>query len=407
MHKEIKECRACGRDKLELVLDLGNQPPANSYHKEGETLEEFPLALNVCQHCFHGQLSVVVDPDSLFKHYLYVSGTSTTLKDYFEWFVNYAENRYGYNGTRPLKVLDIACNDGSQLDAFKAVGHETFGIDPAQNIVPTAIAKGHKVICDYLTPESISSLEQYKFDIIIAQNVFAHTHDIFTFLQTIKPFMEPETVVLIQTSQANMFLRNEFDTIYHEHLSFFNTKSMRSIADRVHLHLNNVDKTDIHGTSYVFELSLSRTQLGADQVAATMLLEEMEGLYNMETYKRFAQNAVHVTKGLKEYIEYYRLRGDRVLGYGAAAKGMTVLNFGEIDLDGIIDDNPLKQGLLTPGRNIPIYDSSILTETPEDIVIVPLAWNFFDEIRQRIGKVRPRNGDILIQYFPELVLHVG
>jgi 2-polyprenyl-3-methyl-5-hydroxy-6-metoxy-1,4-benzoquinol methylase len=157
----------------------------------------------------------------MFKNYLYVSGTTQTLKDYFDLFakktLEYAPNA--------KNILDIANNDGTQLDSYQKLGLKTYGIDPAVNLYNEAVSKGHKVICDYFNLDTIKQFNN-SFDIITAQNVFAHNKYTVDFLLSCKTLMHDESVLFIQTSQANMVLNNEFDTIYHEHLSFFNTNSI-------------------------------------------------------------------------------------------------------------------------------------------------------------------------------------
>lgn len=387
------KCRCCGASELVEVLDLGAQPLANSYHKKDELLTEYPLSINLCPECYHTQLSVVVDPNLMFKNYLYVSGTTKTLKDYFDFFAKFTIHRFVHrNGSRPDKVLDIACNDGTQLDCYAEQGLSTYGIDPAENLIPRVSPK-HKVICGYFPEDGF----QEDFDIIIAQNVFAHTHDIESFMTKCKELLRDEGVIYIQTSQSNMFERNEFDTIYHEHLSFFNSKSMKAIVDRCGLVLNNVFKFDIHGSSYIFEISKKNFDSNLESVLS---IEENKGLYSIELYEEFSKNASRVVNDLKNKIEEYRSKGNVVVGYGAAAKGMTLLNFGSIELDFIVDDNPMKVGLLTPGTNTEIFGPEVLNSV-ENLVVVPLAWNFFSEIKNRVSEYR--NGEtIFIKYFPEI-----
>ena len=181
--KEKKECVCCGKNDLSLALDLNTQPLANSYHKEDEVLEEYPLGLNLCKDCYHLQLTHIVNPDLLFKDYLYVSGTSQTLKDNFEWFADFvleytANCRWNWPNPRVNNVLDIACNDGTQLDCFKKKqAIETFGVDPAENLYELS-SKNHNVICDYFD----SDLYDRTFDVVIAQNVFAHNSNPKKFL---------------------------------------------------------------------------------------------------------------------------------------------------------------------------------------------------------------------------------
>lgn len=396
--KELKECLCCGSKNLSMTLDLGEQPMANSF-LENENDEEltFPLVLNLCRDCYHLQLSHAVNPDLLFKNYLYVSGTSQTLRDYFDWFANLT---FDYCTEKPKTVLDIACNDGSQLNSFKALGLTTYGIDPATNLHPIS-SREHEVVCDYFTDKYIEHFKSKNLDIITAQNVFAHNDYPLDFLKQCKEIMHDNTVLFIQTSQANMVKNNEFDTIYHEHLSFFCANSMNELAKRAGLYLIDVAKTPIHGTSYMFVFS--KTPGNTEGVEAVLREERDAGLNTPATYNEYARLAQKAVEDLKDAIVAYRTEGFVVAGYGAAAKGMTLLNFGHIDLDFIIDDNPLKQGRFSPGMHIPVESIDILDECHGiNVAFVPLAWNFFDEIKRKIKAKRDNPEDVFIRYFPKI-----
>ena len=400
---ENKKCFCCGNDNLKTILDLGNQPLANDYHDGSTVQNEYPLRLNLCDKCFHLQLSHTVNPDLMFRHYLYVSGTTQTLKDYFDMF---AAKTLEYN-PEAKTILDIACNDGTQLDSYKKLGLNTYGIDPAKNLYDGAVAKGHDIVCDYFNIESIDKFGDTKFDIITAQNVFAHNKYTVDFLLSCKELMDDKSILFIQTSQANMVLNNEFDTIYHEHLSFFNTNSMKTLVERCGLVLSDVFKTDIHGTSYVFVIT--KKDLGLEGTAEMLAFEEEKGLYDVLTYPEYALKCYKATYNLRNKLE--ALSSDYLLvGYGAAAKGNTLLNFGNIGLDFIIDDNPLKQNLYTPGMNIPIVGVdhlNTLAVKDKKIAFVPLAWNFYTEIRSRIKAKRDNPNDLFIKYFPTLEVNEG
>jgi 2-polyprenyl-3-methyl-5-hydroxy-6-metoxy-1,4-benzoquinol methylase len=391
--KELKVCLCCKGINLTKILDLNSQPLANSYLKsKNESEESFPLAVNYCNDCTHLQLTHAVNPDLLFKNYLYVSGTTKTLRDYFDSFVGIVSG-YLKNATN-LSVLDIACNDGSQLDSFKKYGHKTYGIDPADNLYQLS-SKNHNVVCDYFSKESISRLTEQKFDVIVAQNVFAHNTYPKLFLEVCKQHLLKNGKVFIQTSQADMVKYGQFDTIYHEHISFFNVKSMVALVKNTGLYLQDVLKTDIHGTSYVFVLSQN-----IEDDNSVMLIEK-DFAQTREVIENFAEMAKSVVVNLKNELEKYKYCV--IVGYGAAAKGNTLLNFGEIDLDYIVDDNPLKQGLYTPGRNIKIVSLDELIKLARDkpIVWVPLSWNFFDEIKNRV-KQKYAMATVFIKYFPKL-----
>jgi len=387
--RKITECLCCGNKQLDVILDLKDQPLANSYTKTKEEFEyKYPLAINYCEKCTHVQLTHRVNPDLLFKDYLYVSGTTKTLKDYFDWFVDYT-TQFG-DGSKT--VLDIACNDGTQLDAYKKKGYTTYGVDPAENLFPTS-SKNHNVWLGYFDRDYVDTVNT-KFDIITAQNVFAHNDYPLEFLKFCKEILNDNGHVFIQTSQADMIKNNQFDTIYHEHISFFSVESFCALAKRAGLVVRAVERTPVHGTSFVFVLS----KTGEDN---SDLLIAQEG--PRITYKNMLQYAMkcnNVAEDTYRAISDLKRKGYKVIGYGAAAKGNTFLNYSGILLDYIVDDNPLKVGLYTPGNKVPIYSPDMISQEGEPVCVVPLAWNFFKEIKNKVLQ-RKTDNIIFFKYFPE------
>lgn len=398
----ITHCLACGSSDLKLTLDLGSQPLANSYKlNKDEAQPIFPLAINHCKKCFHVQLTHAVNPDLMFKDYLYVTGTSKTMNDHCKWFAGYAYE-YFFNMTqrRPVDVLDIGCNDGTQLNFFKDKEMQTYGVDPAENLLELS-SKNHVVWAEYFDDEFVKKLEiTSDFDLIVAQNVFAHNYDPLGFLKSASKVMSNHSLMFIQTSQADMILNNEFDTIYHEHISFYNTNSMNELCKRAGLFLVDMVRCPLHGNSYIFVVSkIDRRPENVKNLVA------MDGdLYNEEVYEQYENNCQWILHDLQLIESQLREGGYKLIGYGAAAKGMTLINWTKLRLDCIIDDNPLKQGRYTPGISIPIVSSDILsTYKPEDkIAFIPLAWNFFDEISKRIKSVRDNENDLFVTYFPSV-----
>jgi len=385
---EIKECLACGHDHLLPVLDLNDQPLANSYKKTKDEPEaSYPLKINRCNVCCHVQLSHIVNPDLIYKNYLYVSGTTKTYVDYMSWYADFVCERFN---VYPQSVLDIGCNDGSQLDKFKARGLKTYGVDPAENL-HTLSSKNHNVLCGYFDKHFLQTV-----DIITCQNAFAHNPNPLEFLKNCKKNLEINGLIFIQTSQSDMILNNEFDTIYHEHISFYNIKSMLLLCNRAGLNLIDVIKTPIHGTSYIFVISADKS--APANIKNLIEMEISAGLYDATTYVKYTQNCIEMVDKFKEKVEYWRNQGYKVVGYGAAAKASTFLNFSKVSFDMIIDDNPLKQGLYTPGSSVGIVGSDALnTFTKDDkILFVPLAWNFFKEIRERIITKRNNFNDVFL-----------
>jgi 2-polyprenyl-3-methyl-5-hydroxy-6-metoxy-1,4-benzoquinol methylase len=395
---ENTHCLACGSDNIHTALDLGRQPLANSYKDlPDETEARYPLGVSLCHDCFHLQLGHTVDPAIIYKNYLYASGTNQTIRDYSAWFANFCLESCAKFDT----VLDIGCNDGTQLDYFKALGVKTYGIDPAENLHPKSSAK-HSVICDFFGPEAVEKLSKVEYDLIVAQNVCAHNPDPKAFLESCAKLMADHTVLFVQTSQADMVLHNEFDTIYHEHVNFFNANSMSVLAKRVGLHVIDIVKTPIHGNSYIF--ILSKHAFNKHRVDNIIALEAAYGLLNLETYTKWENHVQGLVKKLKSEVNSYRRQGYTIAGYGAAAKGNTLLNFSKIELDFIIDDSPLKQGKFTPGAGCKIVGIDQLKKykTKDKILFMPLAWNFFPEIKSKIQAARSNPNDLFIRYFPEV-----
>lgn len=395
---ENKLCLACGSNNIHACLDLGDQPLANIYPSELTELQTYPLAVNLCHSCFHVQLTHSVNPELIYRDYPYVSGTTNTLNEYFRWFANYA-NQYVKDKT----VLDIGCNDGSQLDAFKNLDYVTIGIDPAENIISKAESeKSHSFHHGFFDSTTTEKLKDYgPYGAILAQNVFAHNPDPLKFLDNAKQLMDNDSLLFIQTSQANMIKNSEFDTIYHEHINFFNIRSFSKLVARANLFVRSVIKTDIHGTSYVFIVG-KKDDIIEDW---SNLLREEDCLYYTETYKKWVENAQRIKNDVSITINTLRNDGYKIYGYGAAAKGNTFLNYCKIKVDLIIDDNPAKQNKYTPGTNIPIHDISILNNVDIDkLVFLPLAWNFFDEIKSRIKLVRNNPADVFVKYFPNICI---
>ena len=398
--RPIEECIACGSSDLVPVLDLNDQPLANSYKKvQNEPEQTYPLAINRCKHCYHVQLTHQVNPELMFKDYAYVSGTAKTQLEYFNWFVTYITEKFGKT---PKTVLDIGCNDGSFLNAWGGTGAKTYGVDPAENLYPIS-SLNHTVHLGFFTGKEFGNKE---FDIITCMNAFAHNADQLSLLKNISKCMHTDTLLFCTISQADMIFNGEFDTIYHEHLSFYNIKSARALCDRAELNLIDVVKHPIHGGSYIFVIS--KTIKDINHITNLVIGESHLGLYDDKTYELYAEKCYKTANKFAETIRHYRSKGIPVIGYGAPAKGNTLMNFANEAPDFIIDDNPLKQELYTPGMSCLIKSSAYLKDNYEytdTICFVPLAWNFYDEIVGNIKSLRPNKKDIFVKYFPELTVN--
>lgn len=412
LYKMIEHCRVCGA-RTRSLLDLGSQPLANNYTRYNEMLdynplhlnaeESYPLHLHYCSECFHTQLNCVVSPEKLFKNYLYVSGTSKTLENFFyEFSESVLLNHYGKcnnESVKEIKVLDIACNDGSQLDAFHKFFNNndvegnikitTVGVDPAENIYNdiSSHKREHDIYCEFFSQSTVNKLkEKYgEFDIIIAQNVFAHIDYPGEFLRYGKQLMHDNSSLYIQTSQKNMILQNQFDTAYHEHLSFFNTNSMNILCNKNGLVLVNVHEHEIHGTSYIFEIK--KIDSGSANVEKIIEKEFIDGMYSESTYEYYNLKCLEYKNDFSNKVIRYKLQDKQVIAFGSTAKSMTVINFCRFSnkhIDFMIDENKLKQGLFTPGSNILVCPITDLKDINKECVILITAWNFYKEIKEKI-----------------------
>lgn len=395
--QQLTECLACGGQHLTKTLDLGEQPLANSFVDNSAQPEaKYPLAVNLCNDCYHLQLTHAVNPELIYKNYLYVSGTSQTLKDHSAWFSRWVRETIGF---WPTTVLDIGCNDGTQLNAFKDAGYMTYGVDPAENLHPIS-SQNHNVYCGFWDDSALAHFDK-TFDVITAQNSFAHNPDPLSFLTHVKSVMNESSRLYIQTSQCDMVANGEFDTIYHEHINFYNINSMNELCKRAGLNLVDVVKAPVHGTSYIFVIAKSQSK--PYHIDNLIALEAQQGLQSGDTYAHWASNAYFLVERLKDQIDAYARAGYIIAGYGAAAKGNTLLNYSKLYMDFVIDDNPLKQDKLTPGSHIPVVPASHLGRytSKDKIVFVPLAWNFYSEIKSKILIRRYSENDKFIRYFPE------
>jgi SAM-dependent methyltransferase len=396
-YEKKKLCRCCLSNDLLLYLDLGKQPLANSYHK-GEKLPTAPLEVMLCRNCFHNQLSVVVDPDAMFKDYLYVSGTTQTFRDHTRELAKDAVKRFK---TKNLSVMDIACNDGTQLEFFRDLGCDAYGVDPAKNLRSITRKKKIPVVVDYWTSK-IANKFKNKFDIMTGTNVFAHVDDVDEFLTASKIALKDDGLLILEFPYAdNMVKHNEFDTVYHEHLSYFLVNSFKTLANRMGFSIVDVLRTSIHGGSIRFFLKKGEHK---ESIKVKRLIddEKNSGLLKEKTYIKYADQVAKNKEQMKKLLDQIKKEKKKIIGYGASAKGNTMLNYFKINFSYVVDDNDLKQGYLTPGRNILIKNPAVLAEEKEDFYIVILAWNFYNEIASRIKRIRKNKKDKAIVYVPKV-----
>jgi SAM-dependent methyltransferase len=405
-HSPITECLCCGSVELKLTLDLKMQPPANMYLRQPRRdTPFFPLALNRCEKCWHSQLSWNVDRSIIFDDYAYVSGTSQTLSKFFQWFAVALKRTTGSS----KRVLEIAANDGSLVSSLIEQGFDCVGVDPAKNIVESANEKGLPIKLGYWP--AIASQINGKFDVIIGMNVLAHVDQPLEFLSACKGKLSTGGIIIIQPSQARMIPNGEFDTVYHEHVSFFNSNSISKLSERVGLKLVGTALVRVHGDSPVYflmhdnEFVVPSFSAFADEefgISEDLLdYEKRSGLFEEITYKKFAKTAIQVIDQLVDVVEEHRKIGFRIAFVGAAAKAITVLNAASIQPDFLLDESPLKIGLYAPGCNLVVDSLISVGEWDRPTLFIISAWNFRTELTKKLSDIGVPLGSKFYSYFPK------
>ena len=396
-------CRVCGHDAFEPILSLGPSPLANAFLRSEEEFSSepfFPLDLYFCRECSLLQLLDVVNPEVMFRHYLYVTGTSTTMAEHNTAFAKLMAGRLEL---RPADlIIDIASNDGSLLRCFRDLGMATLGVEPARNLAMQASDAGIETVNDFLSPalaEAIRAKRQ-PARLVSANNVLAHVDDPASFLTACRTLVGDDGLITIEVPWVRELLdRLEYDTVYHEHLSYFSATSLLHLCARVGLAAVRIERVPVHGGSLRIYLSRSAPR-HSPEALAFQSAEADAGVTDTARYRRFAEDVRSHREKLRALIERLRADGSEIVGYGAPAKGNTLLNYCGITtatLPYTVDKNPLKVGLLTPGTHIPVKPVSALLDAPRrpDYVLI-LAWNFADEIMQQLRSYRERGGRFIV-----------
>lgn len=401
---KISSCRICKNESLKKVLDLGSTPPANSFLRKDELKKKetfFPLQVYFCKRCNLVQLGHVVSPELLFKKYLYVSSTSPVFIRHFEDYAKSVFNKFRLN--KNSFIIDIGSNDGILLRPFKKLGTKVLGVDPAEDIAKKATKEGIQTLPRFFDQKAAKEiLKKYgKADIITANNVFAHVNDLDELTKAVKILLKPNGVFVIEAPYLVDFLeKNLFDLVYHEHLSYLSINPLEFFFNKHGMKIFDVLKVSSHGGSIrVFV----KNKDGKHKIMPSVKIfikEEMNKELNKEkTYLDFADKIKENKEKLLKLLKDIKAQGKKIVGYGAPAKGNTLLNYFGIDskiLDYIVDDSPLKQGLYTPGTHIPVVSSEKLSKEPKPDYIFILAWNFAQPIMKKLSIFSGRGGKFII-----------
>jgi SAM-dependent methyltransferase len=360
----------------------------------------YPLDVFFCASCTHLQLLDVVDPLVLYKHYLYVSGTSPVFVRHFQEYARYVIERFS-PPPRGL-VVEIGCNDGTLLHCFKQNGLLVLGVDPAEEITQRTVASGIDVVNDFFTPRIASEIraKHGPADIVVANNVIAHIDDISAVMEGVHTLLARNGVFVFEVSYlVDVFEKTLFDTIYHEHIDYHSVQPLVNFFRRHGLELIETKRVDSHGGSLrgVVQHVGGPHKVG-DCVAEAVEHEHKLGLDKAQTFRLFADHIEVIKRDLTTLLRRLKHDGMRIAGFGAPAKTTTLmyhLGFRPGIIDFIVDDSPLKQGLYTPGMHIPVVSSDQLYAQRPDYVVI-LAWNFAVPIMQKHAKYLENGGHFII-----------
>lgn len=395
-------CRGCGSERLYLFLPLGDHPLANGFLRS-EQLEEpeprFPLDAYVCLDCGLIQVADQVPP-GYFRHYVYIPSTSDQMHGHFSGLADVVNARF-LSSPDDL-TIDIGCNDGLFLSFLVEQGRRALGIDPATNIAELAREKGVDVVNEYFTPEIARTVrdEYGPAAVVVSTNTFHHIGDLDPFTLGVTILLDSDGVFVVEVPHAlELVEQNEFDGIYHEHVSQLTVKSFVDHFRRFGLEVFGVDPLDVHGGSMrIFARPAANGAAVAPEVRRWIDREADRGLFQPETYDAFRARVELIRSELLEQLSALKREGKTIAGYGASARGNTLLNYGGIGpeiLDFIADRNPLKQGLYTPGMHIPVVPVERLLEERPDYVLV-IAWNFAEEIIRQLDDYRREGGRFIL-----------
>lgn len=380
IYKRIYKCLVCDSKKLKCYVNLGRQPLANNLSKK-ITFNKYPLKVNFCKICFHNQLSIAVKKEKLFKNYLYLSSQSKTLQNHFDSSAKKYIKKFKLK--KNSNIIDIGSNDGISLKSFIKFGYKkTIGIEPARNIAKMANKNGVKTINSFLD-EKISHKLSSKFDLVLASNVFAHNENIKKLGENLIKLLSPKGILVIEVQYLiNMLEKNIYDNIYHEHIHYWSANCLNKLFKKYNSDIFKFEKINTHGGSLRCYIKLKQNKSYKINTKKFLKMEKRKGLENEKIYKKFSNKIKNQKINFIKFLSKNKKKN--IVGYGAAAKASTLLNYFNMSKPNfqIIDDNKLKQGNLIPGTTIKIVSRKNINKKIDYLIV--FAWNYFNEIKKKI-----------------------
>lgn len=388
--KRINSCRVCESPDILEFLDLGEQPYANSLLKNPDEKENFyPLSLSWCSDCNLVQLNHTAEPKDLFSNYFWVTGTSSTARKQSNVFYNevlsHTQNLKNLNKSY---ILEVGSNDGTFLIPFIQNNYKVLGVDPAQNIVKEAIAKGVPTKCGFFGVKTAKEIlkETGPAKVVMARNVLPHVANTHDFVKGLKMCLEEDGLLMLEVHYAKKICEElQYDSIYHEHLCYFTLKSLEKLLERNNLFVHDIGESPISGGSIIAYAKKKKIGNSAN-VNKYREFEDRTRINKLDSWEKFANKTKSHREKLINILTNTTKEDGPLMGYGASARSSTLLNYCDIGtqfVSGIADQNPLKHGYYTAGTHIPIdHPDHIMKKNPKNILM--LAWNFSEEIINRL-----------------------
>jgi SAM-dependent methyltransferase len=399
-----KPCRFCGAGLRRTFVDLGMSPLCETYpsaadFNRGEVY--YPLHVYLCENCFLVQLQEYESPESIFSDYAYFSSYSDSWLKHCETYCEKMTTRLGLNGQS--FVVEVASNDGYLLQYFVQRKIPVLGIEPAANVAKVAVEKGVPTLVQFFGTQLARELAASGrcADLVLGNNVLAQVPDLNDFVEGLKTLLKPKGVLTLEFPHLLRLIEgNEFDTIYHEHFSYFSLLTTVRIMEAHGLNVFDVEELNTHGGSLrVYACRMEDQRHGIEPSVSNLIAEEGKaGLVSPDGYETFARQVKETKWALVEFLINAAREGKSVAGYGAPGKSATLLNYCGIGRDSIeytVDRSPYKQGRFLPGSHIPIYHPERIRETKPDYVVI-LPWNLRDEIMQQLQFIREWGGRFVV-----------
>lgn len=389
-------CRHCKTELRHTLVDLGSSPLCNTL-LDNQTMQAgesfYPLRVWICHECFLGQLGEFVSPQEIFSEYSYFSSFSDTFVAHAKTYANAMIDRLRLDSSS--KVIEVASNDGYLLQHFVARKVPVLGVEPALNVAEEARRKGIPTVSEFLGSESGARIctEHGAADLVAANNVLAHTPTLNDFVAGLRSLLKPSGVVTVEFPHlARLIDGNQYDTIYHEHFSYFSFFTVERVFRSQGLRVFDVEEIDTHGGSLRVHAARAecKDHLETPRLDAMRMFEQTFGIDDLATYSKFSERVERSKRALLNCLIDLRSQGKRIVGYGVPGKGNTLLNYCGIRTDFLeymVDRNPYKQGRFTPGTRIPIYSPEKLAETKPDYILI-MAWNLREEILRQLDYTR-------------------